>query len=157
MFHAAILSLCLCTQTDLQPLLTFGTDYNQYSYDQAYTLSPLTEQPMIILVGAEWCPGCVVMKKRMKKILTELTTEYTRDNIGNIPNSVKSKLTFPVLYVEIDSDKDPELARKILTGNSIPQLVVYIPQPDDKWVCRTYKNVQSEEATKAILRKAIEQ
>lgn len=157
MFQAAILSLCLCTQTDVQPLLTFGTDYNQCSYDRAYVLSPITEQPMVILVGAEWCPGCVVMKKRMKKILTELTSEYTRDNIGNIKNAVRSKLTFPVLYVELDSDKEPELARKILTGNSIPQLIIYIPRPDGGWVCRLYKNVQSEEATKAILREAIRQ
>ena len=156
MFQAVILSVCLCSQIDLQPTLKFGTDFNQYDYDKAYILSPLTQQPMVILVGAEWCPGCVVMKKRMKKILPELTREYTRDNIGNIPNAVTSKLTFPVLYVEVDSDKEPELARKILTGNSIPQLIIYIPQPDDKWVSRTYKNVQSEEAIKVILRKAIE-
>ncbi len=35
------------------------------SYADAYTASAETGKPMLVLIGADWCPHCVVMKNRV--------------------------------------------------------------------------------------------
>lgn len=77
------------------------------TYAEAHKAMMETGRPMVLLIGAEWCPACQKMKH-------EITPQVQRD--GGFENA-----TFAV----IDTDEQPDLAQKLMKGNSIPQLVVY--------------------------------
>ncbi len=77
------------------------------SYAQAHQAMMETGRPMVILIGADWCPACRTMKQ-------EITPEVTRR--GGFDHA-----TFAI----VDTDRDPELADKLQRGSSIPQLIVY--------------------------------
>lgn len=79
------------------------------AYQQAFDRADKEDKPLLVLVGAEWCPGCRQMKNQTIPELKEL-------------GSLKE-----VVFTEVDTDSKPELTRKILRGTSIPQLVLYTP------------------------------
>jgi thioredoxin-like negative regulator of GroEL len=77
------------------------------SYADAYTASAETGKPMLVLIGADWCPHCVVMKNR---VMPQLQQQGALEDIS---------------YVTINSDQQPALARQLMQGSSIPQVVLY--------------------------------
>jgi glutathione peroxidase len=77
------------------------------SYAEAHKAMMETGRPMVILVGAEWCPACRTMKQ-------DVTPEVSRN--GGFKGA-----TFAI----VDTDQEPELAHKLMKGSSIPQLIVY--------------------------------
>ena len=52
------LAISLMLQVSLLSADTHGN-----SYSQAYRQMQSDGQPLLILVGADWCPGCVTMKR----------------------------------------------------------------------------------------------
>jgi len=95
------------TGITLAALLQFSVLSADASYAEAHRAMMETGRPMVILIGAEWCPACRTMKQ-------SVTPAVARD--GGFDEA-----TFTV----VDTDQQPELARKLMKGNSIPQLVVY--------------------------------
>lgn len=73
------------------------------TYDEAYKSAQVNGKPLVVLVGADWCPGCVIMKD---KIMPKVDTSN-------------------VNYATVNSSTHPKLASELLSGNSIPQLVIY--------------------------------
>lgn len=77
------------------------------SYADAYRIHQETGRPLVVLVGAEWCPACRSMKQ------------------STIPSLKSSGGLDEVVYVEVNTDQQSSLANRITGGGAIPQMVMY--------------------------------
>lgn len=76
-------------------------------YADAHTAMLETGKPLVVLVGADWCPGCRTMKT---SVLPELRRRGRLDGVA---------------FATVNTDEENGLARKLMRGGSIPQLVMY--------------------------------
>jgi thioredoxin-like negative regulator of GroEL len=76
-------------------------------YATAYQEAAEMGRPLVVLVGADWCPGCQQMKHTA------------------IPELEKQGGLNKVSFALVNTDKQGDLAGKLMQGNSIPQLVMY--------------------------------
>lgn len=81
-------------------------------YAQAYHQSAETGQPLVVLVGADWCPGCQTMKNTV------------------VPQLRRRGLLAGVAFAHVNTDRQSALARRLMSGGSIPQLLMYYRTPD---------------------------
>lgn len=88
----------------LQASIMAGADQ---SYDAAYHKTAKTGEPLVVLIGADWCPGCRTMKTAV------------------IPQLEKQGALKNVNMAFINTDQQHELASKLMKGGSIPQLVLF--------------------------------
>src|SRR5262245_66521268 len=77
------------------------------TYEQAYEDTQTSGKPLVVLVGADWCPGCVSMKT------------------GVMPRMQSGGHLGQVNYAQIDTERESELAGQLMRGNSIPELIVF--------------------------------
>jgi thiol-disulfide isomerase/thioredoxin len=78
------------------------------SYDQAFEASKASNKPLVVLVGADWCPACQVMKN------------------ASMPVVQKDGVMQEVNFTVVDADRDAALARQVMEGGgSIPQLIMF--------------------------------
>jgi len=84
-------------------VLVSGAD----SYEVAVKKAQENGQPLVVLVGADWCPGCVTMKN------------------STMPALARAGQLKGAQYVTVNYDQNPNLARQLMRGNSIPQLIVF--------------------------------
>jgi len=77
------------------------------AYAEAYHESRQQGRPLMILVGADWCPAC----QRMKGAV--------------IPDLQRRGQLADVKFAHVNTDRESQLARKLMTGGSIPQLILY--------------------------------
>jgi len=76
-------------------------------YATAHRQALETDRPLVVLVGADWCPHCVSMK-------------------GNVVPQLKRRgLLRKVAFAMVDSDRQPRLAGQLMQGSSVPQLVMF--------------------------------
>ena len=59
-------------------------------------------KPLLVLVGAEWCPGCRTMKNEM------------------IPELQRGGGLKPVVFATVDTDEKPDLSQRLLRGVPYP-------------------------------------
>lgn len=78
-----------------------------HSYEDAHRVHVETGRPLVILVGTNWCPACVSMKQSI------------------IPQAERQGVLSGVAFAQVNADEEPELARKLMRGGSIPQLIVF--------------------------------
>jgi thiol-disulfide isomerase/thioredoxin len=104
------------------------------SYAKAYRESQATGKPLVILVGADWCPGCQTMKHSVIPALK---------NSGDLSQ---------VSFASVNTDQDRELASKLMRGGSIPQLIVY-KQTEKGWQREQVTGARSVTETRGILRR----
>lgn len=90
---AAILQLPLLVSTE--------------SYAEAHQQTLQTGRPMVVMVGAEWCPACKAMEANV------------------IPQIRKGGLLRRIAFALVDMDRDGEIGRKLTAGGPIPQLIVF--------------------------------
>lgn len=83
-------------------------------FSAAYARSVANDRPLVVVLGAKWCPACVVMKNSV------------------IPEVAKKGGLKDVEYVYVDVDSQPQLTKKIARGSAIPQLLRFEKQ-GDKW------------------------
>jgi thioredoxin-like negative regulator of GroEL len=88
---------------------------------------------LVILIGADWCPHCVTMKQSV------------------IPSVRQRGLLDQVSFVQVDTDRQPQLARRLMNGTSVPQLVVYHKTPQG-WQRIVRNGGQSVQAVETLLR-----
>jgi thioredoxin-like negative regulator of GroEL len=81
-------------------------------YAQAYHRSTQTGQPLVVLVGADWCPGCQTMKTSI------------------VPQLRRRGLLSRVAFAHVNTDREGALARRLMSGGSIPQLLMYYRTAD---------------------------
>src|SRR5262245_30668432 len=82
------------------------------SYQAALNDAEAQKRPLLVLVGAGWCPGCQTMKQ------TVLPAMQRR-------GALKS-----VTYTTVDFDTDQEIAKQLLRTGAIPQLIAFSRSPD---------------------------
>lgn len=91
------------------------TAANTDNYTQAYRALNEEGRPMVVLVGADWCPACVTMKESV------------------IPEAQRGGLFSTVNFAQVNLDKQPDLAKQIMVGGTIPQLVLFQKSADGNW------------------------
>ncbi len=82
------------------------------SYASAYASAQQTGKPMLVLIGAEWCPGCRTMKSQV------------------MPRMSSAGKLKDVEFAVVDTDREDALSDKLLRGNLIPQLVLITKTAD---------------------------
>lgn len=105
------------------------------SYSAARQVHLETGRPLVVLVGADWCPGCQKMKRQ---VLPQLDEEL----LGQVALTI------------VDSDDQSKLARKLMRGSSIPQLIVYRMTPEGPRR-KSLVGAQSVQRVEAFLREAL--
>lgn len=75
-------------------------------YRTAHAASVDSGRPLVVLVGADWCPGC----RQMKTVLTPDFERRTGER---------------VVFARVDADSQPGLAQRLMRGEGIPQLIMY--------------------------------
>lgn len=109
-------------------LLAAGSD----PFTEAYTRSLQSGRPLVVLLGATWCPSCRVMK-------TTTLPEVARQ--GGLQG---------VEYVYVDVDAKPQVAAKLLEGRAIPQLVRLDRAPEG-WQVRRLVGARTAEQIAAFV------
>lgn len=105
------------------------------SYDEAYRQAEANGQPILVLVGADWCPGCRTMKGAV------------------LPQLQKGGKLKTVNYAQVDTDASGSLAAHLMRGNSIPQLIVFA-KTDKGWHREQITGATSEEAVEQLIKRA---
>jgi thioredoxin-like negative regulator of GroEL len=95
-----------------------------------------TGKPMVVLVGAEWCPACVRLKERV------------------LPKVRRLGLFDKVIFASVDLDEEKELGKQLARGGSIPQLVLF-RHTSDGWRSRRLVGVQEVTAIEEFLEEGI--
>lgn len=88
-------------------LLTVGGD----SYAEAHKATTEKGCPLVVVVGATWCPACQQLKK---DVLPEVKRHGVLRNVA---------------FAEVDLDEERELGSELTEGGPIPQIVVYRHTP----------------------------
>ena len=76
-------------------------------YAAARAKTTKTGQPIVILVGAEWCPACVEMKQNV------------------MPKIRKQGILRRVVFANVNLDRQGKLAKQLTGGGPIPQMIMY--------------------------------
>jgi thioredoxin-like negative regulator of GroEL len=101
-------------------------------YARAYHQSVETGQPLVVLVGADWCPGCQTMK-------TSVVPQLRR----------RGALT-RVAFAHVNTDRQRTLARQLMSGSSIPQLWMFY-RTANGWQRRQLTGAHSVAAVESCL------
>lgn len=101
-------------------------------YATAFEETQQTGKPLVVLVGADWCPGCRQMK-------------YT-----TIPQLQRNGQLQGVAFAYVNTDQQRRLAGQLMRGNSIPQLVMY-RKTDDGWMRKHLTGAQSQSSVASFL------
>jgi thioredoxin-like negative regulator of GroEL len=106
------------------------------TYGDALQAAQAGDQPLVVLIGAEWCPGCRVMKH------------------STLPNLARGGHLSGVQVSVVDTDSDPALAQRLMQGQSIPQLIVF-SRGEQGWQRRQFVGPRSEAELQGAIRQAI--
>mgnify|MGYP001102380489 CR=1 FL=1 len=83
-------------------------------YATAFEQSMASGKPLVVLLGADWCPGCVQMKNSI------------------LPRVAKAGGLDGVEFAYVDTDRQPKLSRRLSQAGAIPQLIRY-EKSEDGW------------------------
>lgn len=119
-------------------LQTMAVTANAHDYATAYQQTVETGRPLVVLVGADWCPACRQMKT------------------GSIPELEKSGGLKKVAFAYVNTDHQGDLAGKLMTGGMIPQLVMYQKNAAGGWTRQQLNGAHSATDIEAFLNKATE-
>lgn len=124
------LVLCIALQ-----VVGAGKD-SAVTYEEAYRQSQANGQPLVVLVGTDWCPACQTMKK------------------GVLARMLLSGKLSRVNFAVVNADREKELAGKLMRGNSIPQLIVFHKTGEKSWTREQITGAASEDNVLAMIEKA---
>jgi len=79
------------------------------AYATAYHQARQSNRPLVVVVGAKWCPACQKLEKE------------------GVPGLQQAGVLKKAVLALVDYDEEPELAQKLTEGGPIPQLFVFHP------------------------------
>lgn len=106
------------------------------TYAAAYDDTQNSGKPLVVLVGANWCPACQSMKT---SIMPAIAAQ------GGLAN---------VAFAHVNVDAQRNLASQLLEGSMIPQLVMY-EKVGDNWKMSRLVGAQSVEAVQGFIGPAV--
>ncbi|HVA51791.1 MAG TPA: thioredoxin family protein [Pirellulales bacterium] len=112
-----------------------ATGANEYA--AAHRVHQDTGRPMVLLVGAEWCPACAQMKNSV------------------LPRVARRGLLRKVAFAHVNTDRDSRVARSVMQGGTIPQLIMY-RKTNNGWRKHMLVGVQSPEAIETFINSGLE-
>ena len=104
-------------------------------YADAYRQTQASGQPLLVLVGADWCPGCVTMKH------------------GVLPRMVQTGRLKNANLAIVNMDFESELAGQLMRGGTIPQLIVFA-KTTGGWHREQITGATSEASVEALVSRA---
>ncbi len=108
---------------------------NPTDYKSAYEKAQKGDKPLLVLVTAEWCPPCKVMKT------TTIPTLLQKDAFKDFH------------YATVDLDAETKVARQLIGQRGVPQLIMF-EKRDGNWVRRYLRGIQSPETVEAFVAQA---
>lgn len=108
-----------------------------HDYATAYRQTTESGRPLVVLIGADWCPGCRQMKQTA------------------IPQVEREGGLEKVAFAYVNTDQQGALAGKLMRGGSIPQLVMYQKTPTG-WKRQQLTGAHSPSAIQQFLNQAAE-
>ncbi|HEY4311386.1 MAG TPA: thioredoxin family protein [Pirellulales bacterium] len=126
------ISLAFVLQTAL-----VATTANSNTYTEAREKTAQTGKPLVVLVGADWCPACQTMKN------------------SAMPQVARRGALSKVAYAVVNTDHDSGLAQQLMRGGSIPQLVMYRETPTG-WKRESLVGAQDPAAIESFINRGLE-
>jgi thioredoxin-like negative regulator of GroEL len=110
----------------------------QQDYADAYKQSVAEKKPLMVVVGAPWCPACNVLKDSTLK-----------------PMASSGELD-AVSLVMINRDEAPELAQQLTKGvRTLPQIIVFSQEETGQWKRRRLMGFQTRQPVRTLIRTAL--
>ena len=107
-------------------------------YAEAYKESVAEEKPLMVVVGAPWCPACNVLKS---------STIVPMAETGELKE---------VSVALLNRDDDPELAKQLTKGERmLPQIIVFSKSSNGSWQRRQLSGFQPKQPVRSLIRKAV--
>ena len=106
------------------------------TYQTAFRDAEANNRPLMVLVGADWCPGCRTMKQVVLPALTR------RGALAGVSFAV------------VDVDANQVIARQLMRGGTIPQLIVF-SRTTEGWKREQVTGATSEANVEALVGRAI--
>ena len=106
------------------------------TYTEARNQQQETGRPLVVLIGADWCPACQTMKN------------------SALPQVQKRGALSKVSYAIVNTDQQGALARQMMKGGSIPQLVMY-RETATGWKRETLVGAQDPTAIEAFINRGL--
>jgi thioredoxin-like negative regulator of GroEL len=117
-------------------LLTADPSFTNNSYQTALREAEAKNRPLMVLVGADWCPGCRTMKQVVLPSLAR------RGALGGVSIAV------------VDTDGSSATARQLMRGGAIPQLIVF-SRTDSGWKREQLTGAASEASVQSLIARAL--
>ncbi len=110
----------------------------QQNYADAYKQSVAENKPLMVVVGAPWCPACNVLKDTTLK---SMATSGELDAVS---------------LVMINRDEAPELAQQLTKGvRTLPQIIVFSKEDTGQWKRRRLMGFQTRQPVRTLIRSAL--
>ena len=106
-------------------------------YERAFRDAEAKHRPLLVLVGATWCPSCQTMKR------TVLPRLVTRGELATVS------------FATVDADAEADLAGQLLRGNSVPQLIAFSRKPGGKWQREQITGLASDAQVQGLIARAL--
>ncbi|MEO1524052.1 MAG: thioredoxin family protein [Planctomycetota bacterium] len=108
------------------------------NYAEAYKESVDQHKPLMVVVGAPWCPACNVLKE---------TTIEPMAKTGELD---------AVSVAVLDRDSNPELVKQITKGEKmIPQIIMFTRTPNGAWKRKRLMGYQPKQPVRNLIRSAV--
>lgn len=108
------------------------------NYAEAYRESVAQDKPLMVVVGAPWCPACNVLKQ---------TTIEPMAKTGELD---------AVSVAVLDRDSDPELVKQLTKGEKmIPQIIMFTRTPSGAWKRNRLMGYQPKQPVRNLIRSAV--
>jgi thioredoxin-like negative regulator of GroEL len=110
---------------------------NPVSYQAGLKDAQAQQRPLLVLVGATWCPGCQTMKQTV------------------LPSLQREGGMREVTFATVDADSERDVASQLMRGSAIPQLIVFAKTPDGKWHRDQITGETSATQVKSLIARAL--
>ena len=107
------------------------------SYPEAHAAAQKSGKPILVLVGADWCPGCRTLK------------------FQTMPRLDRSGKLNQVEFAQVDTDREDALSDRLMRGSTIPQLILYT-RTATGWSRTQLTGAQADQTIESFLKKGIE-
>ncbi|QDV40520.1 Thioredoxin [Stieleria neptunia] len=107
-------------------------------YAEAYRESVAQDKPLMVVVGAPWCPACNVLKQ---------TTLEPMAQTGELDE---------VSVAVLDRDANPELVKQLTKGERmLPQIIMFTRTGGGEWKRHQLKGFQTQQPVRNLIRSAV--